>query len=442
MKLYEVRRFSSEKAKWATEYVKRYTKEIYTKKYLYTPEVLKLDDGRTKYTLCIKAKQVATACKYLTAYFGEEIQNLSSIVADILANDPKTKNHTEYTVHGDGYTCCVYVGDDAGNIHIALYLDAEASEESNTEETETQTETNEETKEEKEATKLAERYTSKEGFSYAIITERKDRKFFVMTNCGENVDKYRQWKIFDTYEEAHDYLRDAGYFMVKKIIEIDSNTGEGEKCDGEIVADDEAPVKVFSSFDEYKSYFDEIPIRRVPLLVHKGDALLVDAVIRADDLDTAIRRTCEIYADYPSVLKAIEKATAGDDRTKYTDENIKWRVYCSDLLSYKRYRICLDVAEEPEEAQKSDDVHETNARLEIVKLKNAKFGTPRLYKSVTGYAFYDAKKGGYWAYSAHRDKHGILAPYTPCGGREALEKIVSDGGFVSYEGMEIVKPLE
>lgn len=226
MKLYEVRRYSSESEKRAVEYVKQYTKEAYTKTYRYTPEVLKLDDGRTKYTLCIKAKQVATACKYLTAYFAAEIQSLSAIVADILANDPKTSPHTEYTVHGDGYTCYVYVGDDAGNIHIVLYLDAEASEESNAGETETETEGNEE---EKGATKIAERYQSKSGDTYSIITEREDGRYFVAIDCGEKGDKCGQSKIFDTYEEAYRYLRSVGCSALMKVIEVDESVGENEK---------------------------------------------------------------------------------------------------------------------------------------------------------------------------------------------------------------------
>ena len=63
--------------------------------------------------------------------------------------------------------------------------------------------------------KLAERYTikneHKNGNIYAIITETKDGKYFVATDCGENGDKCGERKGFDTYEEACRCLRSIGY---------------------------------------------------------------------------------------------------------------------------------------------------------------------------------------------------------------------------------------
>lgn len=76
----------------------------------------------------------------------------------------------------------------------------------------------------------------------------------------------------------------------------------------------------------------------------------------------------------------------------------------------------------------------------IKRLKNTKFGTKRLYTEVTGWAFYEEGKG-YVAYSNDRDEFGILIPYTPCGGKRALQAILDAGGFCSFDGMEYVKEL-
>lgn len=78
--------------------------------------------------------------------------------------------------------------------------------------------------------------------------------------------------------------------------------------------------------------------------------------------------------------------------------------------------------------------------MEIKHLKRAKFGTRALSRIVTGYALYEKGKG-YLAYSAERDRLGILVPYMPCGGRRALQAILDAGGFTSLDGMEYVNPL-
>lgn len=73
----------------------------------------------------------------------------------------------------------------------------------------------------------------------------------------------------------------------------------------------------------------------------------------------------------------------------------------------------------------------------IKRLKNAKFGGSNIWKVVTGWALYEEGKG-YVAFSADRDKFGILIPYIPVGGKRALQSILDAGGFVSFDGMEYV----
>lgn len=79
--------------------------------------------------------------------------------------------------------------------------------------------------------------------------------------------------------------------------------------------------------------------------------------------------------------------------------------------------------------------------LELKRLKNARFGFPHMWKVVTGWALYDEERGGFVAFSVHRDKYGILVPYCPRGGKKALQSIITSGGFVNYNGIEFVKPL-
>ena len=78
--------------------------------------------------------------------------------------------------------------------------------------------------------------------------------------------------------------------------------------------------------------------------------------------------------------------------------------------------------------------------MQIKRLKDAKFGSKRIARVVTGWAFYEEGKG--WvAFSSDRDKYGILIPYIPAGGKKALQAILDAGGFVSFDGMEYVQEL-
>ena len=79
-------------------------------------------------------------------------------------------------------------------------------------------------------------------------------------------------------------------------------------------------------------------------------------------------------------------------------------------------------------------------KLEIVKIKNKAFGRKEIYQLASGYCFKVEGKG-YLAFSSSRDKFGVLLPYMPYGGKEALTSILEAGGFTSLEGMEFVQSL-
>ena len=78
--------------------------------------------------------------------------------------------------------------------------------------------------------------------------------------------------------------------------------------------------------------------------------------------------------------------------------------------------------------------------MQIKRLKEAKFGSNKISRVVTGWALYEEGKG--WvAFSCHRDQYGVLIPYIPSGGKKALQAILNAGGFVSFDGMEYVKEM-
>jgi len=78
--------------------------------------------------------------------------------------------------------------------------------------------------------------------------------------------------------------------------------------------------------------------------------------------------------------------------------------------------------------------------MEIVKIKDLKFGTKKAYAMSSGYAFHEDGKG-YLAFTSDTGKYGILTPYIPCGGKKALQLILDGGGFTSLDGMEYVNPM-
>lgn len=79
--------------------------------------------------------------------------------------------------------------------------------------------------------------------------------------------------------------------------------------------------------------------------------------------------------------------------------------------------------------------------MEIKRLNAVPFGTSAIYQLVTGWALYEPGRG-YYAFSDARDRFGILVPYTPIGGKKALQAIIDAGGFLSLNGMEFVNPME
>lgn len=79
---------------------------------------------------------------------------------------------------------------------------------------------------------------------------------------------------------------------------------------------------------------------------------------------------------------------------------------------------------------------ELNAQLQIVRLDDFTFDTPKGRATVRGWGFLIPRKGFV------KFKHDTDAvPYAPCGGRKALESIINDGGFVSYDDLEFVNPV-
>ncbi len=83
---------------------------------------------------------------------------------------------------------------------------------------------------------------------------------------------------------------------------------------------------------------------------------------------------------------------------------------------------------------------ERQTAMTIKRLRNTAFGSKALYTRVTGWAFYEASKG-WLAFSSNRDQYGILTPYSPVGGRKALQAILDAGGFATMDGMEYVQEL-
>ena len=79
--------------------------------------------------------------------------------------------------------------------------------------------------------------------------------------------------------------------------------------------------------------------------------------------------------------------------------------------------------------------------MKIKRLIDVKFAngpSKNIAAIVSGWALYEEGKG-YAAFSHDRGKYGILIPYMPC--KKALQKILDDGGFCGFEGMEYVNPV-
>ena len=78
-----------------------------------------------------------------------------------------------------------------------------------------------------------------------------------------------------------------------------------------------------------------------------------------------------------------------------------------------------------------------NAKLEIRALKGLYFNTHKgICRFSRGFALFIPGKG--FVKFKH---HTTAVPYTPCGGKSALESIIRDGGFVDYDSLEFVNAL-
>jgi len=86
---------------------------------------------------------------------------------------------------------------------------------------------------------------------------------------------------------------------------------------------------------------------------------------------------------------------------------------------------------------------EINAKLKIVKIEGKKFGTARGYIEMNkGYAFH-VEGLGYFAFAADLAPINFLkramgrpmidAPYTPMGGKKALQEILDAGGLLDFD---------
>ncbi|MCM1166747.1 MAG: hypothetical protein NC401_12145 [Ruminococcus sp.] len=77
-----------------------------------------------------------------------------------------------------------------------------------------------------------------------------------------------------------------------------------------------------------------------------------------------------------------------------------------------------------------------NAQLEIVRLDDLDFATPNGSASVRGWGFYIPGRG-YIAFNHDND----FVPYSPIGGRDALQSIIDTGGFIDYNGIVFLNPM-
>lgn len=77
-----------------------------------------------------------------------------------------------------------------------------------------------------------------------------------------------------------------------------------------------------------------------------------------------------------------------------------------------------------------------NNRLEIVNLKDYRFNTPKGICEMRGFAFY-IKGKGFVKFKADDD----FVPYSPIGGKKALQSILDSGGFIEYDSLEFVNAI-
>ena len=80
--------------------------------------------------------------------------------------------------------------------------------------------------------------------------------------------------------------------------------------------------------------------------------------------------------------------------------------------------------------------------LEIKRITNLKFGTSKAYLKGNGFALHH-KDLGYLSFKSSNDglKYGVKYPYSPQGGKKALQSILENGGFTNYDSVEWIQPM-
>lgn len=77
-----------------------------------------------------------------------------------------------------------------------------------------------------------------------------------------------------------------------------------------------------------------------------------------------------------------------------------------------------------------------NAQIQIVNLRHYQFRTPKGICTLHGWGMMIPGKGFI------KFKHEPLpVPYSPIGGRKALQSIVASGGFLEYDSLEFVNSI-
>lgn len=83
-------------------------------------------------------------------------------------------------------------------------------------------------------------------------------------------------------------------------------------------------------------------------------------------------------------------------------------------------------------------IEDFNKRLQVKSVKGLKFRISdkivcELHK---GYGFYIEGKG-----FVRFDNDKLPIPYTPAGGRKTVKEVIEQGGFLTYNGMSFVNPI-
>ncbi|KQY90985.1 hypothetical protein ASD24_24630 [Paenibacillus sp. Root52] len=78
---------------------------------------------------------------------------------------------------------------------------------------------------------------------------------------------------------------------------------------------------------------------------------------------------------------------------------------------------------------------EINLALKVVKLTHERFKVPGGYIKPTGYAFKHPEHGYL------RFKNNI-SPYIPLGGKKTCEEILGAGGFLHFDDIVWIKPMD